>query len=263
MPAQNNCDYIIVGARSAGCFVANGVSEKGAAVLLLEAGVDTVPGTVGGDINDLYPRSDYNPSTCAKGLTADQEGAASGVKSPFTQARVTSGGSSLMGKVTLGGLRGEYDNWTAHGAVGWGWEDLLPYFRLLERARDFDAPLQGRDRRVPVRRQLPENWPPFGNAVGHAMVGAGFRTSVTNTSPTATSRRWWVFVGPSLTRLPITVHDPAIRRVRGFQSTSEQRSAQSSLPPCPGYRGKSYPGSQRRVAGFSRGQEPLHVDGTQ
>ena len=77
-------------------------------------------------------------------------------------------------------------------------------------------PASGWDRRVPVRRQLPENWPPFGNAVGHAMVGAGFRTSVTNTSPTATSRRCWVFVGPSLTRLPITVRDPGDPKSSGY-----------------------------------------------
>ncbi len=77
--------------------------------------------------------------------------------------------------VALRGFPGDYDNWSAHGAVCWAWEDVLPYFRLLERDRDFDNRLHGRDGRVPARWHLPEDWPPFSNAVGHTMDRAGFR----------------------------------------------------------------------------------------
>ena len=168
-------DYIIVGAGSAGCVVANRLSENCATVLVLEAGADTPPGRVPADISDLYPRSYYNGAYMWKGLLADQGGSGSGVKSPFAQARVMGGGSSLMGMVALRGLPADYDNWLEQGAVGWGWSDVLPFFRCLERDRDFDGPLHGRDGRVPVRRHLSEDWPPFSTAVGRAMERAGYR----------------------------------------------------------------------------------------
>jgi 5-(hydroxymethyl)furfural/furfural oxidase len=84
------------------------------------------------------------------------------------------GGSSLMGMIALRGFPGDYDGWKARGGIGWGWDDVLPFFRQLEFDRDFGGPLHGTDGRVPVRRHLPKDWPPFTLAVAQAIENTGY-----------------------------------------------------------------------------------------
>lgn len=153
--------------------LANRLSAAGANVLLLEAGPDTPPDSVPPDIEDIYPRSYFNHAYMWSGLTADQTGDASGAHSPYTQARVMGGGSSLMGMIALRGAPDDYDRWASLGAVGWGWDDVLPYFRAVEHDRDFSGPLHGTSGRVAIRRHLPEDWPPFSRAVARAAERLG------------------------------------------------------------------------------------------
>ena len=75
------------------------------------------------------------------------------------------GGSSVMGMVAYRGTPEAYAEWEAHGAQGWGWTDVLPFFRKLEQDLDFDGELHGKDGPVPIRRTPPQDWPPLSEAV--------------------------------------------------------------------------------------------------
>src|SRR3546814_1079592 len=65
---------------------------------------------------------------------------------PVFQARVMGGGSTVNGMQAQRGFITDYDDWARFGVVGWGGDDVLPYFRKLEADRDFSGPSQDRKR---------------------------------------------------------------------------------------------------------------------
>ena len=84
------------------------------------------------------------------------------------------GGSSINGQLANRGAPTDYDEWEARGAAGWGWKDVLPYFRKVERDLDFDGPFHGKDGRIPVRRIPREHWTRHSQAVAEACKLAGY-----------------------------------------------------------------------------------------
>ncbi|WP_322067230.1 GMC family oxidoreductase [Burkholderia ubonensis] len=123
-------DYIIVGAGSAGCVLANRLSaDPNVKVCLIEAGgADWYPWI---HIPVGYFHTFDNPRTDWRFRTEPEPGL-SGRSIKYPRGRVLGGSSSINGMVYIRGHAADYDGWRAQGNVGWAWNDVLPYFKKSE-----------------------------------------------------------------------------------------------------------------------------------
>ena len=123
-------DYVVVGAGTAGCLLANRLSaDPGNRVLLLEAGGNDTYPWIHIPVGYLYcignPRTDW-------GFKTDPEPGLGGRSILYPRGKVLGGCSSINGMIYMRGQAQDYDNWRQMGCVGWGWDDVLPFFLAHE-----------------------------------------------------------------------------------------------------------------------------------
>jgi choline dehydrogenase len=123
-------DYIVVGAGTAGCLLANRLSADSAnRVLLIEAGGKDNYHWIHIPVGYLYcignPRTDWRFKTESDpGLNGRQLG--------YPRGKVMGGCSSINGMIYMRGQRQDYDGWRDAGNPGWGWDEVLPIFKSME-----------------------------------------------------------------------------------------------------------------------------------
>ncbi|MDE0779206.1 MAG: GMC family oxidoreductase N-terminal domain-containing protein [Alphaproteobacteria bacterium] len=123
-------DYVIVGAGSAGCVLANRLSaDPDISVLLLEAGGKDNYFWIHVPVGYLYCMN--NPRTDWLFKTEVEEGL-NGRSLDYPRGRVLGGCSSINGMIYMRGQSRDYDQWRQLGNTGWGWDDVMPYFLKSE-----------------------------------------------------------------------------------------------------------------------------------
>ncbi|WP_090028335.1 choline dehydrogenase [Lutimaribacter saemankumensis] len=166
-------EYVIVGAGSAGCAMAYRLAEAGRRVIVIEHG-----GSDAGPFIQMPGALSY-PMNMARydwGYTTEPEPHLGGRRLACPRGKVIGGSSSINGMIYVRGHARDFDHWRDQGADGWGYADVLPYFKRMENWHDGghggDPSWRGTDGPLHVTRGRRDN--PLVRAFVEAGVQAGY-----------------------------------------------------------------------------------------
>lgn len=174
-------DYVIIGAGSAGCVLANRLSEDGRnRVMLIEAGGDDRllrnPTQI---ISNLmvripvgYARTIHDPKVNWL-YTTEADPSLGGRALAWPRGKVFGGSSSINGMLYVRGQQADYDRWRELGCTGWGWDNVAPYFRRLENQERRDCETHGVG--GPLNVSKPTMVHPVSSAVVEASKALGLK----------------------------------------------------------------------------------------
>ncbi|MGW4802908.1 GMC family oxidoreductase [Kitasatospora sp. NPDC004272] len=220
---MTTADYVVVGAGSAGCVLADRLSADGSTVVLIEAGGPDRAAEI--SIPAAFPKLFGSAFDWAYSTT-EQPGL-DGRRIFFPRGRTLGGSSSLNAQIWTRGHRADFDGWAAAGATGWDWDRVLPYYqraegRVGESGRDgygTEGPIPVDDLRDPspataafLAACAAAGYPAIGDGETSARPGAGpVRVTQRN------GRRWSAadaYLRPAQQRPQLTVVTGAlVRRV--------------------------------------------------
>ena len=176
-------DVLIVGAGSAGSAIAARVSEDpNLSVGLIEAGPDypdltQLPDDLRNGHNNSYTAHDWGMEYAPTPHRKDR----------FPRGRVVGGSSAVNTTIALRGVPEDYDAWAAAGNDGWGWQDVLPAFKRLERDLDYpDASYHGDSGPISIRRYPQDELLPAHQAFLQSAADLGYPSC-----PDANDPRAW------------------------------------------------------------------------
>lgn len=212
---MGDVDIIVAGGGSAGCVLAAELSTNPKLnVLLIEAGRRDLNPWIHIPATFFKVMRGGRDSTVYEG---EPEAGLGGRRFLVPQGYVLGGGSSVNAMLYIRGQSEDYDAWEAAGAVGWGWNDVLPVFKRLEANQDFGEPYHGR--KGPLVVSSPRHRHPLAKAFlaacneaqlrsnpdfnGEQQEGVGFYQTTTNKG-----RRWSsakAFLRPVRNRPNLTV----------------------------------------------------------
>ncbi len=148
-------DYLIVGAGSAGCVLANRLTEDPEiSVLIIEAGDNDDNPTIHDDPNAFFT---LLGTAVDWAYMTEEEPSLNNRKLPWPRGKVLGGSSSLNATLYVRGNRADYDHWQEQGNAGWSYNDVLPYFKKAQSRSMGSSDYTGREGPLTVTDVSPIN----------------------------------------------------------------------------------------------------------